>query len=176
MFLPAALQCQFGAYFATSYPCQTVHFLYIYTNGREKSHWQSPGALHGCPKRTMSRQVPEVLGCFSLPPYYVILEPLLQPRSFSKQFISFVYRLMEGKRGIDKTRGNYMVVQNGLWVGRSEVLGCFCLPPYNVILEPLLQPRTFAKQFISFVYRLMEGKRGIDTGTGHYMVVQMEYE
>jgi hypothetical protein len=52
----------------------------------------------------------------------------------------------------------------------------FVSPPYNVIVEPLLQPRTCAKLFISFLYRLMEEKREIGSGTGHYKVVQMEHE
>jgi hypothetical protein len=41
------------------------------------------------------------------------------------------------------------------------------LAALQVILEPLLQPRTRAKLFISFLYT-MERKREIGTGTGHY--------
>jgi hypothetical protein len=57
-----------------------------------------------------------------------------------------------------------------------ELLGCFCLPPFSVILEPLLQLRTGAKLFISFLYRLLKEKREIGTGTEHNIVVKKDYE
>jgi hypothetical protein len=68
---------------------------------------------------------------------------------------------MEGK-------GKLARVQGIIWLLEVRILGCFCLPPYDAILERLLQPRSFAKLFISLQMtddrRQKTGDRRQETG------------